>query len=88
MKLTERELRIVTLTRALVNAKVNALPQGMMNIGYLWGNITIRRAQKNGKLRTFDVKTCFGSFSPFCWGDAMKAAGTVADVHPTHVNMD
>lgn len=88
MTLTERERRIVELTKRLVGSRIEKLPQGFMSCGFLWGYVTIRRAQKNGKVRTFDVKTCFGSYTPASWTDAENAARTVADVHITHVNMD
>jgi hypothetical protein len=88
MTLTDRENRIVDLTRTLVRGRINKLPQGFMTCGFLWGVITIRRAQKNGKIRTFSVKTCFGSFTPENWDDAMKAAEGIPGVRLTHYNMD
>jgi hypothetical protein len=88
MTLTDRENRIIQLTKALVGGRIEKLPQGMMTCGFLWGYVEIRRALKNGKVKTFEVKTCFGSFTPADWNDAMKAADGLPGVRLTHVNMD
>jgi len=90
MNLTDRELRIVELTKALVGRRVEKLPghQAGFNWGFLWGYVEIRRAQKNGKVREFSVKKCFGNFCPASWADAMAAASTVEGVGGLYYNMD
>lgn len=88
MTLTDRENRIVALTKSLVGSRIEKLPQGFMTCAFLWGVVTIRRAQKNGKVREVAVKTCFGSFTPANWTEAMKAADGIEGVRLTHFNMD
>ena len=88
MTLNPTEQRIIDLTSSLVKMKVRSLPEHPFGHGFLWGNITIRRAQKNGVVKTFKVKTCFGGV---CVADSMEAvrlAETVPDVSGVWFNWD
>lgn len=89
MTLNETEKRIIELTKRLVRMQVQKVPEAPFCCGFLWGYVTIRRAQKNGKIRQFNVRTLFGgSMDPSNWNEAIKLAEQVKDVGGLYVNMD
>jgi len=88
MNLNPVEKSIIELTKKMATSRVRALPEGFMNCGFLWGYVRIRRAQKNGKVRTFDIKTLLCSASPASWSDAEAAALAIPGVVSTFYNMD
>lgn len=90
MKLNEREERILELTRQLVERILNTLPRFYFGHGFLWGYVTIRRAQKNGKVREFKVKMILAGSMPIAdWPAAQRLIEeTVPGVSGTWVNMD
>lgn len=88
MTLTDREKRIIALTKQLVQKKVSKLPGHMFGHGYLWGYVQIRRAQKNGKVKEFNVKTLLASVCAASFNDAEAAALSVPGVSCVHINAD
>jgi hypothetical protein len=88
MTLNETEKRIVELTKQLVMTKVERLPEHPLGHAYLWANITLRRAQKNGKVKTFVVKTCLGGICCADLVEAVRLAQSVPDVNHVYYNLD
>jgi hypothetical protein len=90
MKLNEREERILELTKRMVERILDTLPRFDFGHGFLWGYVTIRRAQKNGKVREFKVKTILACSTPIADWDAAQRLieEMVPGVSGTWVNMD
>ena len=88
MTLNETETKILALTKRLVMAKVDKLPRYPFGHAFLWGDVTFRRAQKNGKVKVFVKRVCLGGI---CVDDLNKAtvlAEEVADVSCVTYNLD
>jgi hypothetical protein len=88
MKLNPREKRIMDITKSLANRAMTTQPDGNWNWGFLWAVIEINRRQKNGKLRTFRVKTLLTSGCPKSWNDVQDVVEKIPGVASTFVNMD
>lgn len=87
MKLNDTETRIVALTKQLVMTQVSKLQPYDLGHGYLWGYITLRRAQKNGKVREFTVKTLLGGFCALDHREVIRIAER-AGVETPYINID
>lgn len=88
MTLNETEKRIVELTKQLVMTKVSRLPEHPFGHAYLWADITLRRAQKNGKVKTFAVRCCLGGICVANLNEAVRLAQSVPDVNNVYYNLD
>ena len=88
MTLNDREKRILSLTKALVNRGVNELPPYALGHGFLWGRVTFNRRLKNGKLKTFAVKVLFGGICVNDFNKAVEIAESVPGVSGCYVNLD
>jgi hypothetical protein len=88
VKLNEKELKLIALTKRLVMMQVEKVPPYALGHGYLWGNITFRRRLKNGTLKTICVKTCFGGVCVNSFTEAERLARTVDGVSGVYINID
>jgi len=88
VKLTDREEKIITLTKSLVMNSLKDMEPYALGHGFLWGYVTINRRQKNGKLKTFKVKTLFGGICLFDHKEAKRRANSIPGVSSCWINLD
>ena len=58
------------------------------SFGFVWGTVSMTHTYKNGKVKNYAVKVCFGSHNPASWDKALAAAARVPGVSSLYVNMD
>ena len=90
MKLNANEKKIVALTKSLADCALNNRPMHSVgfNWGFLWGRVIINRRQKNGKVKTFQVKVLLTSGCPDSWSEVQTAVEAIPGVSGTYVNLD
>ena len=88
MTLNETEKKILRITKHLVMTKVGKLPGHPFGHAYLWGSVTFRRAQKNGKVKVFRIRCLLGGICVADLNEAVRLATEVPDVDGVYYNMD
>jgi len=91
MKLNDKETQMVSLYKRLTQSIICAQPMHPtgFNHGFLWAHIEFNRRQKNGKVKTFRIKTLLtGCTCPNDWAAVQRDVEALPGVVHTHVNMD